>query len=179
MKWYGVPLVDDNKSPAAGSHHYLAHAFIAIAGAQELVSENWNRRIVILTVMQNLDNRISFSYGRSLVSLYFCRRLKSRRCKEKEAPTDLPVANRAHGSDLTKKSRIQNIMTEASALNPKILALSSHLCKIATTGRNFLCNLPYFCHAGDFRCTNPQVHGASCPCGCSSNSRYARCDIVA
>ena len=57
-------------------------------------AKNWNKRVIFLTVMQHLDNQISFVYGRK-ASFLFRRGLKSRIVKGKEAPTFLPVANDA------------------------------------------------------------------------------------
>ncbi|MBN2158396.1 MAG: GMC family oxidoreductase [Spirochaetes bacterium] len=56
---------------------------------------DWNRRSTFLTVMQNLDNRISFAYGRKASALFLARGLKSRRWKGKEAPVYIPIANGA------------------------------------------------------------------------------------
>ncbi len=95
MRWYSGPLVNDS-NPLRRS---LKTAILSITNPLILFknwfAENWNKRIIVLTVMQNLDNRISFIYGRSLLSLFLCRRLKSKRVKGKNAPTYIPVANRA------------------------------------------------------------------------------------
>jgi cholesterol oxidase len=95
MKWYAGPLVDD-PNPLRRGLKTLAKIIInPVALFKNWFAKNWNKRVVILTVMQNLDNRISFKYGRSAASLFFMRRLKSKRWKGKEAPTNLPVANEA------------------------------------------------------------------------------------
>ena len=64
------------------------------ATIQNWTAENWNKRVTVLTVMQHLDNQISFEYGRK-ASFLFRKGLKSRIVKGKEAPTFLPVANKA------------------------------------------------------------------------------------
>lgn len=95
MKWYCGPLVD-NPKPLFRSLITLWRIFTKPSVLiKNLTASNWHRRIIVLTVMQNLDNRISFAYGRGLSSLFLDRRLRSRRWKEKEAPTNLPVANEA------------------------------------------------------------------------------------
>ncbi|MFH2007058.1 MAG: GMC family oxidoreductase [bacterium] len=60
-----------------------------------VLARNWHKRISVLTVMQHLDNQVSFRYRRRLLTLFLRRKLKSNRVKGKEAPTNLPVANRA------------------------------------------------------------------------------------
>ncbi len=50
--------------------------------------------MTVLTVMQHLDNRLSFTYGRSVLKLFFGKRLKTHAVKGHEAPTNLSVANR-------------------------------------------------------------------------------------
>jgi cholesterol oxidase len=95
MRWYAGPLVNDDH-PVRRSLKTLAAMFARPASVLgNWLARNWHKRVVILTVMQNLDNRISFSYGRSLATLFLSRRLKSKRWKGKEAPTNLPVANEA------------------------------------------------------------------------------------
>ncbi len=95
MKWYAGPLVNDDK-PFRRSIRSLGKILInPLTVARHWFARNWNKRVVILTVMQNLDNRISFTHGRSMLSLFLYRRLKSKRYPGKEAPTNLPVANEA------------------------------------------------------------------------------------
>ncbi len=95
MRWYAGPLVDDDH-PVRRSLKTLAVMLVRPASlARNWFARNWHKRVIILTVMQNLDNRISFKYGRSLATLFLSRRLKSKKWKGKEAPTNLPVANEA------------------------------------------------------------------------------------
>lgn len=95
MKWYAGPLVNDSH-PFRRSLRTLG-AIIAhpMTLLRNWCAGNWNKRVAVLTVMQNLDNRISFTYGRSPVSFFLGRRLKSKCYRGKEAPTNLPVANEA------------------------------------------------------------------------------------
>jgi cholesterol oxidase len=95
MRWYAGPLVNDNNPLRRGLKTLRAIFASPSTIFRNWFARNWNKRVVILTVMQNLDNRISFNYGRSMLSLYLGRRLKSKRYRGKEAPTNLPVANEA------------------------------------------------------------------------------------
>lgn len=94
MKFFTGPLVDD-PNPTIRSLKTLG----AIATNPSLIkntwfAKNWHKRVTVLTVMQHLDNQISFVYGRK-ASFLFRRGLKSRAVKGKSAPTYLPVANHA------------------------------------------------------------------------------------
>lgn len=93
MKWYFGPLVNHDNP--------VLRAFITIGKIlcspsilfKNWFAKNWHKRTTILTVMQNFDNQISLIYGRSCIFLFLKRRLKSKRVKGKEAPSNLPVAN--------------------------------------------------------------------------------------
>ena len=95
MKWYFGPLVNDNR-PLIRTLRTLGSI---ISNPLQIIRawtiKNWNKRVTVLTVMQHLDNRIVFTYGRSLIYFFLRKRLKSRGVKGRAAPTNLPVANRA------------------------------------------------------------------------------------
>ncbi|RJP95623.1 MAG: GMC family oxidoreductase [Desulfobacteraceae bacterium] len=94
MKFFTGPLVD-HPNPVIRSLKTLG--VIACYPSKlykHWTAKNWNKRVTVLTVMQHLDNQISFVYGRK-ASFLFRRGLKSRLVKGKEAPTFLPVANEA------------------------------------------------------------------------------------
>ncbi|MBW1984820.1 MAG: GMC family oxidoreductase [Deltaproteobacteria bacterium] len=94
MKFFTGPLVD-HKNPVVRSLKTLGKIIIhPLKLFGSWASKNWNKRVTILTVMQHLDNQISFTYGRK-VSFLLRRGLKSAAVKEKSAPTFLPVANKA------------------------------------------------------------------------------------
>lgn len=94
MKWFTGPLVD-HPHPGMRSLKALAKILLNPLRMYRLwFKKNWHRRVTILTVMQHLDNRIAFEYGRRPWVL-FKRGLKSVAVKGKSAPTNLPVANRA------------------------------------------------------------------------------------
>lgn len=57
-------------------------------------ARDWYKRVSVLTVMQHLDNRLTFRYRRSLTALG-AKRLQSAAVAGKGAPTYLPVANAA------------------------------------------------------------------------------------
>jgi cholesterol oxidase len=95
MRMYAGPLVND-PVPLRRAIRTLGRIIInPMSLLRNWFAVNWNRRSTFLTVMQNLDNRISFTYGRKGAALFLVRGLKSRRWKGKEAPTNLPVANEA------------------------------------------------------------------------------------
>lgn len=113
MKFFTGPLVD-HPTPAIRS---LKTLWAIFAHPSQLfgnwAARNWNRRVTVLTVMQHLDNQISFKYGRK-ASFLFRRGIKSAAVKGKSAPTFLPVANRAARA-LAEVSggRPLNILTES------------------------------------------------------------------
>lgn len=95
MKYFGVPLVDDPK-PVRRALRTIGKMIMDPLGMYRCLSaRKWYKRITVLTVMQNHDNQLSFKYGRSAALLYLKRRLKSYSVKGKEAPVNIPVANRA------------------------------------------------------------------------------------
>jgi cholesterol oxidase len=93
MKLYMGPLVDDPRPfqrTLKTLWAYLRHPLRSTASWR---ISHWYRRISILTVMQNLDNHVSFTYGRSPWT-FFCKGLQSQ-MSGKRAPSYLPVANQA------------------------------------------------------------------------------------
>jgi len=94
MKWLTGPLVD-HPHPGIRALKTLAKMLLNPLRTYRLwFSRNWHQRVTILTVMQHLDNRVAFSYGRR-PGLLFTRGLKSQAVPGRSAPTNLPVANRA------------------------------------------------------------------------------------
>ncbi len=94
MKWHMGPLVD-------GYHPWgralkLLGLFVRhpLRSTQSWRARDWYRRISVLTVMQHMDNHLSFSYKRGPFSL-FRWRLRPGTVSAKAAPTYLPVANDA------------------------------------------------------------------------------------
>ncbi len=95
MRMYFGPLVDNDRPLLRTLLSIARIIFHPITFFRILFAKNWHKRISVLTVMQHLDNRIAYKYGRSALFLFLKRRLKSVRIKGKEAPTNLSVANRA------------------------------------------------------------------------------------
>ncbi len=94
-KWYFAPMTDHGR-PLVRSLLALGKILVNPRPMLEnWFAKNWHRRVTILTVMQNLDNQVSLGYGRSFPFLFLKRRLKTVPVKGREAPTNLPVANRA------------------------------------------------------------------------------------
>ena len=113
MKFFTGPLVD-HPNPAIRALKTIGTILLRPSSLyNNWTAKNWNKRMTVLTVMQHLDNQISLVYGRK-ASFLFRRGLKSRLVKGKEAPTFLPVANRA-AKELARVCNAQplNILTES------------------------------------------------------------------
>lgn len=94
MKWYMGPLVDGANPVTRALRTLLAFVLHPLASTRSFRAKNWHRRISVLTVMQQADNEIAFSYGRTLFR-GFRHGLKSRLSKGGRAPSYLPQANAA------------------------------------------------------------------------------------
>ena len=115
MRGYVGPMVDDpnpKKRAIKTLWQFLRHP---IRSTMSLLARNWRKRISVLTVMQNRDNRISFDFRRGILSL-FRKKLHSRMVSGSEAPTYLPVANMA-AREFARVSNGEplNILTESLA----------------------------------------------------------------
>ncbi len=93
MRWYCGPLIDDDH-PMRRFRRTLAQ-FIAhpVKSFHVMKSQNFYKRATALTVMQNVDNHLAFTYGRSVLNK-FGHRLKSQKVEGNHAPTNLSVANK-------------------------------------------------------------------------------------
>jgi cholesterol oxidase len=94
MKMYMGPMIDEARPlwraiKTLGA--YLAHPLRSTISWR---TRNWYKRVTILTVMQHLDNKLSFRYGRGPVSL-FRKRLQSLVVPGNRAPTFIAEANAA------------------------------------------------------------------------------------
>jgi len=120
MKWLTGPLVDDGR-PVMRTLKTLGKMVVNPLRLFRIwLGRNWHRRVTIMTVMQHLDNRIEFKYGRR-PSCLFRRGLKSVSVPGKSAPTNLPVANKA-----------AEVMAEASNGEP-LNIITESLGNISTT----------------------------------------------
>lgn len=94
MKWYMGPLVDGARPLTRALRTLLAMLARPVTTARVLFARNWHKRISVLTVMQQADNQIAFSYGRTLLR-GFRHGLISRIDTGGRAPSFLPQANAA------------------------------------------------------------------------------------
>ncbi len=113
MKYFTGPLVDEPR-PAVRSLKALATMTARPAAAlRNWRAENWHKRVTVLTVMQNVDNRLMFQYGPKASAL-FRRGLISRSVAGQSAPAYLPVANRAaRALAAVTGGRPSNLLTES------------------------------------------------------------------
>lgn len=94
MKWYMGPLVDGEKPLPRALKTLLRFLIAPLASTRSFRARHWYKRISVLTVMQQADNEIAFSYGRTLFR-GFRHGLVSRVSKGGRAPSYLPQANAA------------------------------------------------------------------------------------
>ena len=94
MKFYMGPLVDDPQPGRRALRTLGAFLRHPLRSTTSWRAPNWRQRINVLTVMQDLDNQLTFRYGRDLLGL-FGRRLRSVPVPDHRSPTYLPEANAA------------------------------------------------------------------------------------
>jgi cholesterol oxidase len=113
MKFFFGPIVDHPNPKVRSFKTLVAIAAHPLTMAQNLFAKNWHKRVTVLTVMQHLDNQISFKHGRK-ASFLFGRGLKSQPVKGKSSPTYLQAANQAARSlgEVTG-GRPLNVLTES------------------------------------------------------------------
>ncbi|MFH2129550.1 MAG: GMC oxidoreductase, partial [bacterium] len=92
-KSYFGPLVDDDHPRRRALRVIGTMLRHPLQSTRSWRARDFFKRVTVLTVMQDLDNQLSFTYGRSPLFL-FGRRLKSRPVKGREAPSNLSIANR-------------------------------------------------------------------------------------
>jgi cholesterol oxidase len=95
LKLYAGPLVD-GVQPARRALRTLWHCIrhpLALTTSLR-VWRNWHKRMTLLTVMQNLDNQMAFTWGRGLFS-GFRRGLQSATPGGNSPPAYIPEANQA------------------------------------------------------------------------------------
>ncbi len=94
MRWYQGPLVDGS-TPLGRALRVLAETLAhPLRSLRCWFAKNWHKRVVVLTVMQSLDNRIAFRFKRSLFRP-FKRHLRSDVAPGQEVPSYIPEANAA------------------------------------------------------------------------------------
>ena len=113
-RWYFAPMVDHDRPWVRAwltLGKILANPKVLF---ENWFAKNWHKRMTVLTVMQDLDNQVSFRYRRSLTALFLKYRLMTVPVLGRQAPTNLTVANRAAGilAKLTG-SRPLNVIMES------------------------------------------------------------------
>lgn len=93
IKWYLGPLVDDDRPLRRALRVLLQFILHPKRSSTAFRCKTFYRRISALTVMQNVDNQIAFTFGRSIMEK-FGYRLKSQKVVGKEAPSNLSIANK-------------------------------------------------------------------------------------
>ncbi|MEW5734743.1 MAG: GMC oxidoreductase [Thermodesulfobacteriota bacterium] len=94
MRCYLGPMADEPNHGRRAASVLMQLAKNPVAATAAFRARNFRKRLSVLSVMQHLDNQLSFTYGRSALPP-FDYRLRTRRVPGKEAPVYLPVANRA------------------------------------------------------------------------------------
>lgn len=95
MKLYASPLVD-GEQPLRRALKTLGQYLVSPrrSTASLRVRQDWHKRVTLISTMQNLDNQMAFEWGKDLFT-GFQDGLRSRRGKDSQAPTYIPVANQA------------------------------------------------------------------------------------
>jgi len=91
IRYYYGPLVNGSKPLIRAFKTLLAIILSPVLMFQNFFARNWDKRISLFTVMQDLDNHIQLTYKRPWWSL--SKRLISKTNPGHEAPSYLPIAN--------------------------------------------------------------------------------------
>ncbi len=94
MRVYFGPLTDGYNKPLRALTTLFAILTSPLLALRNLFGRDWEERLTVFTVMQDLDNRIKFNFRRTWWSP-FKPRLVTAPYPGHEAPSYLPVANRA------------------------------------------------------------------------------------
>ena len=94
MRWYQGPLVDGSKPFRRAMRTIVEIIAHPSRSLRSWFAKNWHKRVVALTVMQNLDSQIAFRLKRSLL-WPFKRRLSSVVMPGQSVPAYIPEANEA------------------------------------------------------------------------------------
>jgi len=135
MKLYASPLVDGVNPVMRALKTFalsLLHPLEATASLR--VRRDWHKRITLISTMQNLDNQIAFTWGRSLLS-GFKFGLQSQMGSARRAPTYIREANQAARTFAQISGGIPHNSSIESVLN---MAVTAHIlggCTIAANPR--------------------------------------------
>jgi cholesterol oxidase len=98
---------------------FLRHPVTSTASYR--VGKEWHRRITLLSIMQNLDNQMAFSWGRGVFSGYL-KGLQSATPGGKSAPAYIPEANKAAMTYARVSNGIPHNSLIESVLNMSVTA---------------------------------------------------------
>ena len=93
MKPYFVPMVDEPIMWRRAVKTLLSTVRHLVTWVSSLAASEWEKRITVFTVMQDMDNHLRMAFGRTFW-WPFHMRLKTHENKGHEAPSYLQVANR-------------------------------------------------------------------------------------
>jgi len=122
MKLYSGPLVDGNRPFQRAFKtlwHFLRHPGPSTASFRVL--KDWYKRISLLSIMQSLDNQMSFTWGRGFFS-GFKIGLQSATPSGKSAPAYIPEANQAARAFAQASDGIPHNSLIESVLNMSVTA---------------------------------------------------------
>ena len=128
----GGPLVDGDRPTVRALKtlgSFLAHP---LRSTYSMRATGWHRRVIVLTVMQLLDNQLSFTYGPRWYS-FFRNKLYTVAAHGKRAPSYIPEANEAARHLAQHADGVPGNVLMDSIGN---LSLSGHLlggCQIASS----------------------------------------------
>ncbi|PCI48513.1 MAG: glucose-methanol-choline oxidoreductase [Thalassobium sp.] len=121
MKFYMMPMIDGTKPLPRALKTLLAFVLKPAHGIGAYFSKNWYKRTTYLTVMQQADNEMAFSYGRTLLR-GFRYGLKSKLSKGGRTPSYLPQANQAARAFAAVSNGIPQNMVVESVGNMSVTA---------------------------------------------------------
>ncbi len=135
MKIYMVPLIDGAvswKRSLKTLKQFFTHPWRSTAS---LRASHWNKRISVLTVMQNMGGSMAFRWGRSLFTGYR-KGLQSRLISGEKPPAYIPQANAAAKTFAECSNGIPMSVLPESLFN---LSVTAHIlggCPIGTSTKN-------------------------------------------
>jgi cholesterol oxidase len=124
MKLYSGPLVDGTLPWRRALATLLAFIRHPLRSTASFWARNWTKRITLLTVMQHVDNQLTFTYQRGL---------RTSTVSGKNAPAYLPVANQAARQFARLSDGIPHNSLLESALN---MSVTAHILGGAPIGRD-------------------------------------------
>jgi len=92
IRYYYGPLVNGSKPLIRALKTFVAIILSPALMFQNFFARNWDKRVSLFTVMQDLDNHLQLTYKRPWWS--FSKRLTSKTNPGHEAPSYLPIANK-------------------------------------------------------------------------------------